>query len=320
MTIPPPSIDTIDCHYHDEPERAAAFLTVSGDRAVFVDTNTNHAVPRLLAALRARNLTPEQVDYVIITHAHLDHAAGTAALLRHCPNATVLAHPKAARHLIDPSRLIAGTRVVYGEAVYARLYGDIDPVPEDRVRTVEDGEHLDWNGRMLTFLHTRGHASHHICIHDAGANALFAGDTFGLGRMTAMRPGPPFTVCTSSPPEFDPDEARRSVTRLLETGAEWVYITHYGHFDDLPARAAQLRDSIGHMEAIGRAAAQSDLAGEALTAYCTDRVREALGAHLHACSVDDPEADLEWLHRDVDLNGMGLAIYAERLRKAAAEA
>ena len=314
MPTPPASITTIDCHYHGEPEKAAAFLVVEGDRAAFVDNNTNIAVPRLLAALEARGISPVHVDYLIVTHVHLDHAGGTAELLRHCPNATVLAHPKAARHLVDPSRLVAGAKIVYGEEAFTALYGEIEPVPEDRIHIMEDGETLRWGSRTFTFLYTKGHASHHFCIHDSGENALFAGDAFGLGRMPSMRPGPAFLVCTSSPPEFDPQEARISVQRILDTGADWAYCTHYGYFDDVAARAEHMLASIAQLEAIGREAALTELHGDALTAYCCAQVREAFKNHLVNIGVEDPNGDMAWLDLDLDLNGMGLGIYAERLR------
>jgi glyoxylase-like metal-dependent hydrolase (beta-lactamase superfamily II) len=313
MPTPPASVITIDCHY-DHPERAAAFLILEGDRAAFVDNNTTLAVPHLLAALAERGYTPEQVDYAIVTHIHLDHAGGTAELVKHCPNATVLAHPRAARHLIDPSRIVAGATAVYGAETFAKRYGVIEPVAESRVRIMEDGETLAWGGRTLTFIHTKGHASHHFCIHDSGANALFAGDAFGLSRMTSMRPGPAFTVCTSSPPEFDPVEARISVQRIMDCGADWVYQTHFGYFSDLETRAEQLLRSIGDLEEIGRDAAATTLSGDELQAYCQPRVVAAFEAHLKWCGVADVDADMAWLAEDIRLNAMGLGFYAERLR------
>lgn len=315
MSTPPISVVTIDCHYV-YPERAAAFLILEGDRAAFVDNNTTLAIPHLLAALAARGYSPEQVDYAIITHVHLDHAGGTAELLRHCPNATVLAHPKAARHLIDPSRLIAGTTAVYGAETFAERYGAIDPVPEGRVRSMEDGETIAWGNRTLTFLHTKGHASHHFCIYDSGENVIFAGDAFGLSRMSSMRPGPAFTVCTSTPPDFDPDEARISVRRILDSGAEWVYLTHFGFYNDLPVRAAQLLKSIGDLERIGREAAATSFSGEALLAFTHPRVVAAYEEHLRECGVLDPAVDMAWMEEDILLNAMGLGYYVERLRRA----
>lgn len=314
MSTPPPSIALIDCMYYGAPENAAAFLIMEGDRVAFVDNNTNIAVPHLLAALTAHGYTPEQVDYLIITHVHLDHAGGTAALLEHCPNATVLAHPKAARHLVDPSRLVAGAKMVYGDEAFATLYGEIGPVPAERVRTMDDGEVLSWGSRTLTFIYTRGHATHHFCIYDSVANAIFAGDAFGLGRMSSMRPGPAFMVCTSSPPEFDPPEARRSVQRILDTGAAWACITHFGIFDHLEDRAAELLRSIDDMEAVAVEAAATTLEGAPLREFCAERIAAAFLKHLTGCGVADPAADLAWLAQDVELNAMGASILAQQQR------
>ncbi len=310
-----PSVTLIDSLYV-KPNRAAVFMIAEGDRIAFVDNNTNRAVPRILDALGAAGFSPEQVDYLIVTHIHLDHSGGTAELLKHCPNATVLAHPKASRHLIDPSRLIAGSKMVYGEKNYDELYGTIVGVPEERIRIMADGEALDWGSRTLRFIYTKGHASHHFCIHDTGCDGIFAGDAFGLARMTTTRPGIPFTMCSSSPPEFDPDEARLSVQKILDTGASRAFITHYGGFDDLKTRAEHLLRSIGHMETIGRAAADSDLEGDALFDYCEEKVDEAFKEHLAWCGVSDPADDLAWLDGDWFLNSLGLRFYAERLRKA----
>ena len=311
-----PSITVIDCHYMS-PEKAAVFMIEEEGRMAFVDNNTNRAIPHLLEALKAAGRQPEDVDYLIVTHVHLDHAGGTAELLKHCPNATVLAHPKTARHLADPSRIVAGARMVYPDGEFDRLYGDILPVPEDRIRVMEDGEVLDWGTRSLRFFYTKGHASHHFCVHDSGSDAVYAGDAFGLGRTPEARPGVPFTVCSCSPPEFDPEEARKSAQAILDTGASWALSTHFGAFTDLETRAKQLIRSIDQMESIGRDAAASDREGDDLLQFCNDGVVTAFKEHLAWCDVEDEDADYQWLALDAHLNGNGLVAYATRLRNAA---
>ena len=174
------SITTIDCHYLDRPEFAAAYLVADGDEAAFIDNNTNHALPRLLAALADTGLAPEQVRYLIITHVHLDHAGGTSALAGACPNATVLAHPRAFRHVTEPKKLVDSAKSVYGDDEFRRLYGEIQALPAERVRVMEDGERVSLGQRKLEFLHTRGHANHHFCIADSGSGSVFTGDAFGL--------------------------------------------------------------------------------------------------------------------------------------------
>src|SRR5690606_40338286 len=117
----------------------ASHLIVENGRAAFVDTGTNHSVPRLLAALAAHDLEPDAVDWVVLPHVHLDHAGGAGLLLEHLPRAKLVVHPRAARHMIDPSALMEGVRAVYGEEVTARDYGELVPVPAERVVTTSDG-------------------------------------------------------------------------------------------------------------------------------------------------------------------------------------
>src|SRR5690242_7173105 len=121
------SIDTIDCHYV-MPNFAAAYLLADQGKAAFVDNNTTHSVPTLMNALKQRGLEPKDVQFIMVTHVHLDHAGGTSALATLCPNAVVLAHPRAAPHLIDPRKLVSSARAVYGDAIFDQLYGKIDPI------------------------------------------------------------------------------------------------------------------------------------------------------------------------------------------------
>lgn len=310
----PEEITTIDTRYiHDH--KASVYLLREGDRAAYVDTNTNPGVPHLLEALGKQGLAPENVDYLIVTHVHLDHAGGTEALLRHCPNATVLAHPKCARHLAAPDRIVKGAKMIYGEELYAHLYGEILPVPEDRIRIMQDDEVLTWGGRDLHFFYTYGHASHHFSMHDRGSNAVFTGDSFGIGRSEVSRPGPSFLACSCSPPDFDADEARRSLQRILDTQAAYACVGHYGPFVDLPRDGDQLLRSINAMEAIQRDAFATDLAGAELNSFCHEKVREATKEHLDWCDVVDPVADLDWMEGDMFLNAQGIAVAVDRQRK-----
>lgn len=316
-TFPHPSIVTIDCQYM-LPRKGAAYLIHGNGRAAFVDNNTMHAVPHLLGALRESGLRPEQVDYLIITHVHPDHAGGTGTLLKHCPNATVLAHPRAARHVIDPGRLIESARMVYGEEGFRQVIGGMEPVAESRVRVMEDGESLAWAGRTLRFIYTEGHARHHFCIHDSETNAIFTGDAFGLGMSAHTRPGAPFVVCSSTPIDFDAAAARKAATDIPATGARHAYLGHYGVVEDLDLAAEHLLRSIDHMEAILEEAVNRDECGEALQRFCETRVGAAFDTQLRACDVADFEADRQWLEGDVVLNAMGLAYVAGRRRKTSA--
>jgi len=304
-------ITTIDTGYMG-PRRAAAFLIQDGDRAAFVEANTALAVPRLLATLDAAGLAPEQVDLVAVTHVHLDHAGGAAALLAACPNATLLAHPRAARHLIDPSRLVASAIAVYGAEPFAALYGTIKPVDPARVRAMEDGATASLGASTLTFVHTRGHANHHAVIHDDRAAAVFTGDAFGLAYPD-LQTGGRFVFPSTSPTDFDPDAAHRSVDRILALAPERVFLTHYGEYHDLETMAHALHRQLDAYATLLADAASPSLPDLDIDALTTDRVAAIFDAELRAHDLDSPETRA-LLDVDITLNAQGVAFVARRLR------
>ena len=313
--VPDPStVHTIDCQYV-APEIAASFLILEDGRAVFVDNNTARAVPHLLEALETHGVSPAAVDFLIVTHIHLDHSAGTAALLESCPNATVLCHPRAARHLINPKRLVASAMQVYGEAVFTHLFGEIHPVPEDRVRVMHDDETLAFGSRTLRFLDTPGHARHHLCIHDTGSSGVFAGDCFGLYYPALQTGHRPLITCSSTPTEFDAVEARRTVGRILDTGCDRVYVTHFGAVERVQEAAEELMGSIDAMERIMREAAGTRHEGEVLEEFCRERVEAEARRQLTACGVEPGNGAMERLEADIVINARGLAYQANRLRR-----
>jgi glyoxylase-like metal-dependent hydrolase (beta-lactamase superfamily II) len=313
------TITTIDCHYLDRPEFAAAYLLVDGDEAAFIDNNTHHALPRLLAALAGTGLAAEQVRYLIITHVHLDHAGGTSALAQACPQATVLAHPRAARHVIDPDKLIASAKSVYGEDEFRRLYGEIEPVDKDRVQSIEDGEKVTLGQRELEFLHTRGHANHHFCIADAASGSVFTGDAFGLIYPALQRQGC-FAFPSTSPTDFDGELARASIRRITGLSPERVYPTHYGEVVAVDAAAAQLIRHLEYAERLMLEAEVSDTADEALQSYIEPRLRSYFNGLLdgHGSLSSEP-ATWNLLALDIELNAQGLAFVAAKRRRKARE-
>jgi glyoxylase-like metal-dependent hydrolase (beta-lactamase superfamily II) len=311
------SVITIDCDYV-YPQAAAAYLMIEGDRAAFIENNTAHAVPRLLATLAEYGLRPEQVKYAIITHVHLDHAGGTSALLQACPNATVLAHPKAARHVIHPERLVESSRAVYGAELFEKLYGEIRGVPEERVRTMADEEELRFGERTLRFFHTRGHADHHFCVFDSESQGVFTGDSFGIGYVQLQKNGP-FLYPSTTPTQFHPAEARKSVERIRDCGATHAYLTHFGPFEQLGAGADQLLHGLDVFEEQLHRARDSELKGDELQQYCEAGVREFFEQKLasHGLTLSADEWNL--LGLDIGINAMGIAFVAERARRKSTE-
>ncbi len=294
-----------------QPQLAAAYLREDHGEAAFIEVNTTHAVPHLLAALKAAQLTPEQVKYIIVTHVHLDHAGGTSALLAHCPNATVLAHPRAARHLVDPSRLVASARQVYGEQLFDSLYGAIGPIDEARVKSLDDGAAVSLGGATLRFLHTRGHANHHFVVHDETDNVVFTGDTFGL-VYPALQAHGRFAFPSTSPTDFDGPAAIESVQRIMKLKPRAVALTHFGAFEDTDVIGAQLLDWLEFSTRLFNEGRDSGDEQGTLEQRFKQAIEKELLAKLKFTPSDDQQ---QLLRFDVELNGQGLAFAAVKARK-----
>ncbi len=303
-------IHTIDTAFQRD-HFDAAYLIVENGRGAFVDCGTNHSVPNLLAALSSAGLRPGDVDWLLVTHVHLDHAGGAGALMARLPNARLVVHPRGARHMIDPSKLIAGATAVYGEAEMRRSYGEILPVPESRVVVAEDGHVVDLQGRELVCIDTPGHARHHYCAWDARSRGWFTGDTFGLSYRELDSANGPFVLPTSSPVQFEPEELKASIARLLARDPQWMYLTHYGRVGDVERLSHDLYTQIDAMVAIARACDgdggpdRHRCLAEALRALYLERAR------VHGCPLDDAGVE-KVLGMDIELNAQGLASWLDR--------
>ncbi len=301
-------IRVIDAGYFRE-GLAAVHLVVDQGEAAFVDTAVSHSVPRFLDALDDAGLPRSAVRWVLITHVHLDHAGGAGRLMHELPNAELVVHPRGAPHLIDPQKLVAGTIATYGEAEYARLYGEIPPVDAARVRTVADGETLPLGGRSLEFIHTPGHAMHHYCIVDEANAQIFSGDTFGISYRNFDTANGAFIFPTTTPTHFDPDQAHASIDRLVAYQPREIYLTHFSRVTEIKRLASDLHRDLDEFVRI--AERDDDVAAirDEIGAYLRERL-DAHGCQLPAAVVDD------LLELDVRLNAQGLIAWRERIAKA----
>jgi len=303
----------VDCHYQI-PLRACSFLMIEDGRASFVDNNTVFAVPYLLQALEKHRIAKENVDYLIVTHVHLDHAGGTFALLKHCPNAKVIAHPKTAKFLIRPERLIEGARGVYGEPLFSQLFGEVEPVPEERIQIVADEETLLWGERTLRFLHTLGHATHHICIYDSKTNGVFTGDSFGLGVSSDETYETQFMIVSTAPADFDPVEAEKTIQRIVSLNPDYVFLPHYGIHRDPRHCATYLLRSLSAMNVLMQTALDKNIPDGELMDWLYPRVVEVTEEQIRWCGVRDVKWAMDWLGDDPRINAMGLMIAIQRKR------
>jgi len=287
----------------------AAYLLAEGGRAAFIDTGTNDAVPRLLAALTHIGLTVESVDWVILTHVHLDHAGGAGTLMQHLPTARLLVHPQGRPHMIKPRLLSHSARSVYGDAEWARLYGQIVPIPGARISASRDGMTLDLAGRRLEIIHTPGHAAHHHCIWDPRSRGFFTGDTFGLSYREFDTDRGPWMLPTTTPVQFQPVLLRQSVRRMLAYAPERLYLTHYGCVDaDVPTLGDMLFTQLDAMVALAQSLRASPDRHAALKRGLADIYVK--NARAHGCRLDE-RSMLGLLALDIDLNAQGLAIWLD---------
>ncbi|MCP5266514.1 MAG: MBL fold metallo-hydrolase [Burkholderiaceae bacterium] len=296
----------------------AIHLIVEAGRAAIVDTGTSHSVPRVLAALDALGVAPGCVDFVVLTHVHLDHAGGAGALMRALPEARLTVHPRGARHMIDPTRLWQATCAVYGREAAEALYGEIVPIDPQRVLETGDGASVTVAGRTLEFLDTPGHARHHVTIRDSATGHLFAGDTFGVSYRELDVAGRPFVFPSSTPVQFDPDALQRSLARLLALAPEAVYLTHYSKRGDVARLGA---DQQALIERYAQIALSHADAGDARRSGIAAELRALLlgAARAHGVTLDDARI-LALIGADIELNADGLVDWLDARERSKPDA
>ena len=219
-------IDVVDSGYYSKDFASIYFLT-QNNKVAIIETGSNYSVPVVKNALIQKGLSFSDVSYVIPTHVHLDHAGGAGELMRQCQNASLIVHPRGARHMIDPSKLIAGTMAVYGEEKFKEYYGEIIPIDANRVIEADDNFILDFDGRELRFIDTPGHARHHFCVWDKSTKSMFTGDTFGVSYRDLDCGGEIYILPSTSPVQFDPEVLVQSINRIMEFKPERVCLTHF---------------------------------------------------------------------------------------------
>jgi len=295
-------VTCIDASYV-EPGMACFYLVESGGEYAVVETGTNHSVANLLAVLRERDIGPEQVRYVIPTHVHLDHAGGAGRMMQLFPAARLLVHPRGARHMADPEKLVAGSTAVYGEALFRELYGEVCPVAVERIDEIGDGDSVALGSRRLEFRHTEGHARHHFCVWDETSAGWFSGDMFGICYPWFRFPEGDYLLPSTTPTQFDPAAYHRSLELLGSYGPRRMYLTHYGAVQYGAEHSRRLAEQVDAYREIATRG-EGDLEG-AIGAYTLERLR--------AFTPSAERADLErWLDFDVRLNAQGVAIWRER--------
>lgn len=312
VTEYPGGIVAIDSGFGRE-NMTACYMVEAETEVAFVEVGANVSTPRFMATLEQRGWEPEDVRFVIVTHVHLDHAGGAGSLMQLLPNATFIVHKYGARHMIDPSNLEKAVRAVYGDAVYDELYGELIPIPEERLRVMEDGEVLELGNRQFRFMDTPGHARHHFCVHDSQTNGWFTGDTFGLSYREFDTVNGVFMIPTTTPVQFDPVALQASIRRLVADKPDCMYLTHYGRVEKVQQLAVEMIEGVSTLAAFGEKCEDDPSRKDKIE----DAIRDWLltGLRRHGVTLGEA-ACLRLLEADIRLNTEGICHWLDYRKRS----
>jgi len=299
-----PDLWQIDLMEQGLPCRTAAYLILD-EKPTLIETGSALSHATLVQGMAQVGIAPADLAYVIVTHVHLDHAGGAGHMMQQAANATLVAHPRASRHMIDPSRLWQGAQSVYGEQL-PKLFGSILPVPEERVLIRNHEETLNIGKRTLRFFDSPGHAKHHFTILDEVERALYAGDAVGI-RYRKCFTGWDFewVLPSTSPVDFDIEAIHRTLDMLQKVDFDTVYHAHFGASpkDYAIAETKRCSDAFAHLiEQVYRPEISVD--------EVIDHLRRWVATDL--LQQGHQVGDMGVLDMDMFLDAMGLMHYQSR--------
>ena len=233
------NIFCFDANYIRQKFAAIHFIN-QNNKLLIIDTATNHSAKRFLNALHTMNISPEFVEWIILTHVHLDHAGGAGFLMRMCPNARLAVHSRGARHMVNPEKLWASVVSVYGREEAEKQYGQLIPVDENRVVVVGEGEVIRFQGRRLQIFDAPGHANHHIIIFDEESKSFFTGDAFGIAYPELTSEDGEFILISSTPTQFEPVKFHTTIKKIMEQKPECCFLTHFSKIMNIEKNGYEL--------------------------------------------------------------------------------
>ena len=221
-------ITAIDTFFGGRRRATAAYL-LDADEPAIVETGPATSFEPVVAGLERLGIGRTELAHVVVTHIHLDHAGGVWRIAERFPNATVWVHERGARHLADPTRLLASVTSIYGAETMASLFGPVEPVAAQRIRALGDGDRIELGRRHLETVSTPGHAKHHVALVDSATGAVFTGDALGIHPPDArvLRPATP-------PPDYDLELAIASIERIRERArGAMLLFSHFGPVEEV---------------------------------------------------------------------------------------
>lgn len=294
--------------------RTGTYVIADGD-ITLVETSASPSIPHILKGLNDLGIALEEITYIILTHIHLDHAGGAGLFLQHCPSAKVIVHPKGARHLEDPTRLIAGAKEVYGED-FDKLFNPILPIPHDKIIVKEDKTSLQTSENCtLTFYDTPGHANHHLSIFDPVSRGMFSGDTVGVYYRELEQDGIEFYLPSTSPNQFNP-EAMLAAADLYESlDVKRIYFGHYGVSENPMEVYKQLRYWLPIFVETAETAFKQYETFKEQVAITRTNIFDKVTTHLATLGIAKDHPVFEILQLDLEVCAMGLIDYCAKRRK-----
>ncbi len=216
------NIYMIDNQLYSIPKWGSVYL-ISEEKKALIDSGPTTSVNAVLGGIKKIGVRPEDIDYIIVTHIHLEHAGGAGVLIRDIPQAQVVVHHRGAWHLVNPAKLISSATEAQGEETMLRE-GEVVPIEEHKVRPVHDGDEIRLSeGQILRFIDAPGHAPHELCIYESRNNGLFTGDAVGvyIAKGEILLPA-------TQPPNFDLELCLNTLNKLMKLKATMIYFSHFG--------------------------------------------------------------------------------------------
>ena len=306
------NIFCFDANYIRQKFAAIHFIN-QNNKLLIIDTATNHSAKRFLNALHTMNISPESVEWIVLTHVHLDHAGGAGLLMKMCPNARLAVHPRGVRHMVNPEKLWASVISVYGKEEAEKQYGQLIPVDENRVFAVDDGEVIRFENRRLQIFDAPGHANHHIVIFDEESKSFFTGDAFGIAYPELASKDGEFIFISSTPTQFDPVKFGTTIKKIMGQKPRSCFLTHFSKIMNIEKNGYELLKQIDEFVMITQQARDSHESQQ-------HQIREGLFELLHKklektnLSISRREFG-NLLSLDLSLNAQGLEYWNNKTSK-----
>ena len=298
-------ITTLDDHWMGRPRSIATALLESDGHRAIVDPGPGSTLDTLRKELGARGVSVDDLDAILLTHIHLDHAGATGALVKENPRVAVYVHKLGAPHMLDPAKLLASAARLWPDNL-GELFGEMLPVAESHLRILEGGESITLGSRKIEVAYTPGHASHHVSYFDSVEGVAFVGDTTGI-RIE----GHAYVMPATPPPDIDLRLWDSSFATILERQPKRLFLTHFGFSEDPAAHIAEFRERLHRwMETTEKILQTAKSDSEAMDSFMA-AMRAEIGEHLPAEEVEQYVATA-----GLNLSFLGLARHARKRAQA----